>query len=231
MNIVNNLPVKPDFVIHTGDVVTDPEPASYAQAAETLGKLRVPAYYVNGNHDAARDIRKHLHMGPRQDLTADPDVLSYAFELKGYRFLVLDAHGPSEIDPQGYLSEPQMEIVRQEAQGDGPPLVIFIHYPTLPTGSPWMDNNLLIINGDEFHRALLPAQNRLRAVFYGHIHQSMQTIRDGIVYIASGSSLSQFTAWPEDERVDYDAQASPAFNFVHLMPQQTMVHQYTFPRP
>ena len=231
VDVVNDLPATPDFVIHTGDVVTDPHPASYALAAETLGNLRVPIYYVNGNHDAAQDIKKHLSMGPRQELTADPDMLSYAFELKGYRFLVLDARGPIEIDPHGYLPEAQMEIVRQEAQADGPPLVIFIHYPTLPLDSRWMDTNMLILNGDEFHEALLPARNRLRAVFYGHVHHSMQTIRDGIVYIAAGSSFAQFTAWPDDEIVRYDSQTLPAFNFVHLMSQQTIVHQYTFPRP
>ncbi len=84
----------------------------------------MPIYYVNGNHDAAQDIKRYLPMGPRQELTADPDLLSYAFELKGYRFLVLDARGPREIDPQGFLSAEQMEIVHHEAHSGGPPLVI-----------------------------------------------------------------------------------------------------------
>jgi len=231
VDVINNLPVKPDFVIHTGDVVTDPHPASYALAAETLGDLRVPIYYVRGNHDSAADIKKYLSMGPRQDLNSDPDLLSYAFDRKGYRFLVLDARGPSDIDPQGYLSAEQMALVRREAQAEGPPLLIFVHYPTLPMDSPWMNDNMLIVNGGEFHQALLPAKNRLRAVFNGHVHRSMQTIRDGIVYIAAGSSFSQFTAWPNDEIVGYDAQARPAFNFVHLTAQQTIVHQHSFPRP
>ncbi|NCF67293.1 MAG: hypothetical protein GWP61_15085 [Chloroflexi bacterium] len=231
VDVINDLPVTPDFVIHTGDVVTDPHPASYALAAETFADLRVPIYYVNGNHDAALDIKNYLPMGPKEENTADPGVLSYAFERKGYRFLILDAHGPIEIDPQGYLSESQMEIVRQEARPDGPPLIIFIHYPTLPLDSPWMDKNMLITNGDDFHRALLPARRRLRAVFYGHVHRSMQTIRDGIVYAAVGSTFAQFTAWPNDKIIDYESQALPAFNFVHLMSQQTIIHQHTFPRP
>jgi 3',5'-cyclic AMP phosphodiesterase CpdA len=231
VDLINNLPVKPDFVMHTGDIVTDPHPDSYALAAETLGALRVPTYYVSGNHDAAQDMRKYLAMGPKKDLIPDLDQLSYAFELKGFRFLVLDARGPHEIDPQGYLSAEQMEIVRAEAQADGPPLVIFIHYPPLPMDSPWMDSNMLVVNGEELHQALRPARKRLRGVFHGHVHNSMQTIRDGISYIAVGSSFSQFTAWPSDEVTGYDAQARPAFNFVHLMPEQTIVHQHTFLRP
>jgi 3',5'-cyclic AMP phosphodiesterase CpdA len=231
VDIINNLPIKPDFVIHTGDVVTDPHPASYALASETFAGLRLPIYYVNGNHDTVQDIRDYLPMGPQEEVTADPSVLSYAFQLKGFRFLVLDARGPVETDPQGYLSESQMEVVRREAQPAGPPLVIFMHYPTLPLDSPWIDENLLVVNGDAFHQALLPARHRLRAVFYGHVHHSMQTIRDSIVYVAVGSSFSQFTAWPNDEHIDYNSQAPPAFNFVHLMSQQTIIHQHTFPRP
>ena len=231
VDVINTLPVRPDFVIHTGDVVTDPDPDSYALAADTLSTLRVPIYYVSGNHDSARDMRKYLAMGPGQVLTADPDLFSYAFEKKGYRFLVLDARGPSEIAPQGLLPAGQMEIVRREAQAEGPPLVIFVHYPVLPLDSPWMDRNMLIVNGEEFHRALLPARKRLRAVFHGHVHNSMQTLRDGIPYIAVGSSFSQFTAWPNEEAVGYNAQGRPAFYFVQLTAEQTIVHQHTFLRP
>lgn len=231
VDAINDLPLAPDFVIHTGDVVTNPHPDAYALAAETMARLRVPVYYVNGNHDARNDIRKYLSMGPKEALGDKPDEFSYAFELKGYRFLVLDARGPTNIDPQGLLSASQMEIVRQETQPDGPPLVIFMHYPTLPMDSPWMDANMLVRNGDDFHQALLPARHRLRAVFHGHVHHSMQTIKNGIVYVAVAGGLAQLSAWPVDEKARPEPQAPSGFNFVHLMPQQTIIHQHTFPRP
>lgn len=231
VDVINRLPVAPDFVIHTGDVADNPHPAAYALAAETFAALKVPIYFVNGNHDTAADIRKHLAMGPKEDLTGDLDVLSYVFELKGFRFLVLDAHGPREIDPHGILSPEQMAIVRREAAADGPPLVIFVHFPVWPLDSPWMDRNMLILNGEEFHRTLLPARERLRAVFHGHVHNSMQTLRDGIAYIAVGSSFSQLTAWPNEQTVGHNAPARPGYNFVHLNAGQTIVHQHTFPRP
>lgn len=231
VDVINDLPVTPDFVVHTGDVVTDPHPDSYALAAEILTRLRVPIYYVNGNHDARHDIRKYLPMGPKEPLGDDPGELSYAFEQKGYRFLVIDARGPKAIDPRGQLSSRQMEIIRQETQPEGPPLVIFLHYPALPLDSPWMDANMLITNGDEFHQALLPARRRIRAVFHGHVHRSMQTIKDGIVYVAVSSSLSQLKAWPTDEIAKPEPQAPPGFNFVQLLPEQTIIHQHTFPRP
>jgi 3',5'-cyclic-AMP phosphodiesterase len=230
VEIVNNLPTKPDFVIHAGDIVTTPDPAAYQLAAEVLSKIEAPTYFVNGNHDRAQDIHKYFSMGPKQDVTDDPGILSYTFEVKGYRFLVLDARGPDEIDPHGLLSDAQLDLVRREAAPDGPPLVVFLHYPVLPLNSVWMDAYMLVINGDELHQALLPARERLRAVFYGHVHQPMQTMCDGILYAATASTFAQFSAWPAHAEIEFDPEGLPAYSFVHLLPEQTIIHHHTFPR-
>lgn len=231
VEIINTLPQTPDFVIHTGDIVTDPDPAAYRLAAEVFSRLHVPIYYVNGNHDTARDIHRHLPMGTKHVTSKNLDVLSYTFDIKGYRFIVLDARGPDEIDPHGLLSEEQLELVRREAQADGPPLTVFLHYPSLLLNSIWMDAYMLVINGKELHEALLPARERLRGVFYGHVHQSMQTTKDGILYVAAPSTFSQFSAWPDEAVTGFDPDYLPGYNFVHMMPNQTIIHQHTFPRP
>lgn len=231
VEIINKMPIRPDFVIHTGDVVADPQASAYRLAAETFAALEVPIYYVNGNHDTASDIRRFLTMGPMDVGGHDPGRLSYTFEVKGYRFLVLDARGPDDIDPQGQLPNSQLEAVAQEALAHATPLVIFVHYPVLPLNSIWMDNNMLIVNGEELHRALVLARNRLRGVFHGHVHQHMQTMRDGIQYFSVASVFSQFAAWPKDVDTRYDPEHLPGYSFVHLLPTQTIVHQHTFPRP
>ncbi len=230
VEVINDLPTRPHFVFHTGDVVSDPDPGSFQLAAETLAGLQAPIYYANGNHDMAGDIRRYLPMGPKQDAD-DPNRLSYTFEVNGYQFLVLDAKGPVEIDPQGRLSDSQLELVARETQADGPPLVVFVHFPVLPLNSPWMDDQMLIQNGEALHRLLLPARDRLRAVFSGHVHQHMQTVRDGILYVSVASAFSQFAAWPGAVTTQYDFQHDPGYGFVHLLPQQTIIHQHTFPRP
>jgi Icc protein len=226
VDTINSLPIAPDFVVHTGDVVTAPDPASYALAAETLGELRVPCYYVCGNHDDPAAIQAALRMGPKQDLITDPETLSYAFEVKGVRFLVFDTHGPADIDPHGILAAAQLAVLRKEAQHTGPPLVIFWHHPILAMDSPWMDSNMLTLNGEEVHQALLPARERIRAVFYGHVHQSLQTLRDGILYVAAGSSFAQFSSWPTDETVGYVPEEMPAYNFVRVWPDRIMIRQH-----
>lgn len=225
---INELPFRPDFVVHTGDVTTHPDDDAYALAAETLSALQVPVYYVTGNHDTAADIRRFLRMGPHD--SNSPDELSYTFECRGFRFLALDARGPDSIDPHGWLPAEQLEIVRREATPEGPPLVIFVHFPALALNSPWMDANMPILNGESLHQALLPARDRIRGVFHGHVHHARQTLRDGILYVAVASSFAQFTSWPNEEKVNPDDEALPGYNFVQLLPDQTIVQQRTFAR-
>jgi len=46
------LPLPIDFVLHTGDVHSDPErPEEYRQAADLYRQLRMPVYFLPGNHD------------------------------------------------------------------------------------------------------------------------------------------------------------------------------------
>lgn len=231
VEIINTLPQRPDFVIHTGDVVTDPSPQAYRLAAETFAELTVPIYYVCGNHDTQHDIRRYLPMGQYNNASNEPAFLSYTFDVKGYHFLVLDACGPAEIEPQGLLADSQLELLAHEASEDGPPLVVYVHFPVHPLNSIWMDQNMLIQNGQELHQTLLPARNRLRGVFHGHVHQHMQTTRDGIIYSSVASVVTQLGAWPGDLTTYYDNDHPPGYAFVHLLPNQTIIHQHTFVRP
>lgn len=231
VDTINALPIKPDFIMHSGDVVDDPQADAFSLAAKTLSRLEIPLYFVNGNHDSRSGIRKYFSIEGVEWLSQDPTLFSYAFEMKGYRFLILDARGPKTIDPQGQFSQEQFEILNAEIESGELPLVIFLHYPILAMDSPWMDRNMRVTNGEQVHQMLLAARDRLRAVFHGHVHQSMQTLRDGIVYIAVDSGLNQFSAWPLDQTVGHRPLALPGFNFVHLMPDQTIIHQHTFPQP
>ena len=231
VEIINSLPVQPDFVMHTGDVTTDPHPDAYRLAAGVLAGLKVPIYYAVGNHDTARDIHRFLPMGPKHDLTNNQDILSYTFEVKGYRFLVIDARGPDEIDPRGFLSEEKLSLIEEviKTHDRRVPLTVFIHYPCLPFDSTWMDAYMLVINGELLHGLFCELGDCLRGVFFGHVHQPMQVIRDGVLYASVSSTFAQFAAWPGTLRSETDLSQPPGYSFVHLLPETTVIHQRTFP--
>ena len=235
---INELPVRPDAVVHTGDVVADPSPEAFRLAAEVFGELNAPVYYVAGNHDSRDGIRRHLSMGAHEPL--GPGVagggtgvpLTYAFEVKGTRCLVLDAVGPPEIEPRGRLSEEQLQIVHHEvasAASHGGPLAVFVHYPVWPLDSRWFDKNMLIENGAGLHDALLPARARLRGVFHGHVHMPLACHRDGILYSSVASTVLNFGGWPDDDRPRF-LDTDPGFAVLRLLPEQTLVYHHSVPR-
>ncbi len=223
--LVNNFPHPPDFVVHTGDISHDKSQESYVIAAEAFARLQVPIYYVNGNHDNPAFVRKYL--GAPAHPGGDPDApLDYVFTHNGERFLVLDAHSPLVPDPLGHLSEPQLDFVRAEAQPDGPPLTVLLHYPLFPMASPWLDEHMIVNNGLALHRALLPARERLRGVFFGHLHRGSQISREDITYTSVPSTAWQYVWRSWDDRPQLDENTLPAYHIVQYFPDHIIVQQY-----
>jgi 3',5'-cyclic AMP phosphodiesterase CpdA len=225
VNAINQLPQRPDFVIHTGDVVDSAdETAAYRLAQTVLAELGCPVYYATGNHDRAAMLRQWMSFGEKVDLAAD--VLFYRFSIGDEAFLVLDGRAADVIDPAGIISAEQLNYL-QSLPPAGNPLTLFIHFPALPVGSAWIDNAMLLQNGSALHRALLPLRARLRGVFHGHLHQGMHVMRDGITYTCVPSGFRQFQFWHRqgDEIADYTM--AQGFNWVNCAAGQTIVRRMT----
>jgi len=231
VELLNAAPYPLDFVVHTGDVVTEPDERSFDLAAATFARLRHSLYHVPGNHDDAVLIRKCLPMAPRADLSGDPRLLTYAFEVRGHRFLVVDACGPAEIDPQGLLSPAQVGILDRELVPDGPPLTVFCHFPPLPMGIPWIDETMTILNGMDLHRRLVATGARLRGVFFGHLHQALTFHRDGVLYSCAPSAFAQLGGDATDRVARPDTTPPPGFAVVQVSPERTVVRVHAFDRP
>lgn len=227
--LVNGFPQLPDFVLHTGDIANDGGAAAYARMAALSAELRVPIYWVNGNHDDRVLVRKYLNAP--SDPTGDPDApLDYTFEVRGEQFAVLDGVHPDVEDPLGKLRPAQLERVRALCAADGPPLTVILHYPLFKMGSPWLDDHMILVNGADLHAALLPARDRLRGVFIGHMHRSCQIVRNGITYTSVASLASGYTWRPWDERPAPDTDYPPGYNVVQYDGDQVIVQQYALPR-
>lgn len=225
---VNAFPQRPDFVLHTGDIANDAGADAYAAAQDALSDLAVPLTLVNGNHDDRALLRKFFDAP--HDPSGDPGApLDYTFEVNGERFLVLDAHTSAVPQPLGQLSEAQLARVREEATPDGPPLTVLLHYLPFKFGSPWLDANMILTNGIAFHEALLPARERLRGVFFGHLHRSCQIVRDGITYVCAPSLSAGYLWRPWDETPVHDPDFPPSYSVVQYQGDQVLVHQYTLP--
>jgi 3',5'-cyclic AMP phosphodiesterase CpdA len=234
VDAINALPFPIDFVLHTGDVVQDRSEAAYRLAAAVLARLRLPIHYVAGNHDDA-DILQHvlLHRapaGPRFD---------YRLDIDGIQLAVFDSRGPH--DPSGRLTHEQLSGLRRLCSTQGPPLVIAIHHPPVALDTKWLDEgwtvpsgrvpHMLLERGREFQDAVAPARERLRGVFFGHVHRAFQVMQRGVLYSSASSSFGQLLTWHGQEEPEPSPQEPAGFSVVTITIDRTIVRQYSLPRP
>lgn len=220
---INALPFPIDFVLHTGDVAFDPVESAYVTAREVLGRIRAPVHYLAGNHDDPAALQRVLLK--RAEIQPE---LHETFDVNGVQIVMLDSNGPAEL-PAGLVSRAQLDWLTGlcNAADDQRPMVVAVHHNVLPIGAPWWDRYMRMTNGEALHRVLLGARHRLRGVFFGHVHQNVDILRDGILYSSCVSSWCQFHAWPGLEETVSDNVAQPGFCVVSVTREQTFTRRYS----
>lgn len=227
-----NLPFVPDFIVHTGDVVNDPDSGAYQLAADVLSQLPSPVFYATGNHDHVPMMRAALDFGEMELLVpGEKEQLCYriggaAAEME---FFVVDGKVPPEEGPHGFVSENQMEAVINAISGEKP-VAVFLHYPLTPIGSTWIDQHLLVTNGGDFQDRLAEkAGSHLRGIFSGHLHRGLQIYRNGVLQSGVSSPACEFTAGPTDQNCDFLAGGPIPFNHITFSEDATTVKSYSLP--
>lgn len=218
---INALPVHLDFVLHTGDLagqLTAPE--DYAYIGSVLFGIRCPVYYVPGNHDVGAAFQRVL--------LGREGVYDHAFELNGVQIACVDSNGTHPAH-SGWLDEAQLAWLEQICTApDDRPLIVALHHHPIPLGVSWMDE-VGLLNGEAVHQVLCKARHRLRGVFYGHVHQGIDLLRDDVLYSSAASAWCQFAAWPGVNRAALDTTAQPGFSLVTITREATIVRRHSYP--
>jgi 3',5'-cyclic-AMP phosphodiesterase len=224
LDYLNNLDAGIDLVIHSGDVMHDPSaPEEYTAVREILDTLRYPVHYIPGNHDHVAWMQSHFMGRPQASMDSE-------FEVNGVQFILLDSHTPEDIHSGvGVLSYGQLQWVDTLCRADDErPLVVVTHHQPLPILAPWLDR-IALTNGADLHQILLQARHRLRGVFYGHIHETVVTIRDGISYFSVHSGWYQTQTWHNQQEPALALLHYPGFNLVTLTAQDSFVRVVRVP--
>jgi 3',5'-cyclic-AMP phosphodiesterase len=225
---VNALPFTPDFVLHTGDIAYDPDTAAYHMARAILGQIKFPIYYLTGNHDDASALQRIMLDKPNPKAP-----FHYEFEVNGVQIICLDTQSAVKQqgikEPAGWLDDGQLAWLEALcAAHDERPLVVALHHNPLKVGIPWFDDYMALQNGEALHARLLKARERLRGVFFGHIHQNVDLYRDGILYSSVLSSWYQLHSYPDQVKTNVDVAAEPGFNVVTVARDQTFIRRHRF---
>lgn len=218
---INALPIRPDFVLHTGDVAAQLLSGDdYGYMLDMLSHIAYPVYYLPGNHDDPDALRRFT-----RGEAAPP---YYEFAVNGVQIACLDSASHPVVPHGGRLDDEQLGWLEALCSApDDRPLVVALHHHPIPIGVPWLDM-LALHNGSELHRILRKAGTRLRGVFTGHIHHGVDVVRDGILYSSAASAWCQFTGWPGHRFATLDTDVNPGFSLVTLTAEATFVRRHRY---
>lgn len=178
---VNQHAPAPDCVLVTGDLVDVPSETAYLRLLPYLQSIAAPVYCLPGNHDDPALLQSVLN----RDKHRTPKLI----EAGRWIIVMLDTW---EQDNQGgRLSAAELDVLRHALAGAGERhALVCLHHPPVSIHSTWMDA-MGLANPEEFF-AVLDDFDNVRAVVWGHIHQEFESVRNGVMLLASPSTCVQF---------------------------------------
>ena len=192
-----------DLMIASGDLSQDGTLESYQQFREMTRQIDAPARWIPGNHDEPHFMAK----AATQSLLLDPVV-----DIGNWRITLLDSAVPGSVP--GYLQDEQLQLLARSLS-EAPArhhLVCFHHHP-VPIGCAWMEP--IGLRNPEALFAVLDRFPQVRAVLWGHVHQEIDQLRNGVRLLASPSTCIQFEPGSEDFKVD---DLAPGYRWLRLLP-------------
>ena len=179
--------LRPDFIVATGDLISDESEESYRRLQALLQPLEPPIHFLLGNHDDRAAFRRVFReAGPP---SADP--VCEAFEERGVRFLLLDSILPGKVE--GRLADEQLHWLNSQLTAHPEqPTWIFLHHQPLPIYVRWLDT--LGLQNQEQVLALLTRHPQVKAICYGHVHQARRFRYAGALFLGVPALAFQFSS-------------------------------------
>ena len=183
---VKALPVKPSFMIHTGDISHLSKVKEFDDADQMISQARLDVHYVPGEHDLLDDEAK---LYKERYGRGAKGAGWYSFDANGVHFIGLVNVVNLKAGGLGNLGDEQLEWLETDLKGRAAstPIVVFAHIPLWIAYKEWGW-------GTEDGARALEYLKRFGSVtvLNGHIHQVMQKVEGNVTF---HTALS--TAFPQ----------------------------------
>ena len=183
---VKAMPVKPAFMLHTGDISHLSKAAEFDDADRIISQARLDVHYVPGEHDVIDEesklYRERYGRGAK-------GAGWYSFDANGVHFIGLVNVVDLKAGGLGNIGEEQLAWLANDLEGRSAstPIVVFAHIPLWAVYPQWGWGT------DDGARAL-DSLKRFGSVtvLNGHIHQVMQKVEGNVAFHTARS-----TAFPQ----------------------------------
>lgn len=210
------------FVIIIGDLTHWGDDAAYDAFATQIARLTMPVHLMMGNHDDTPAFAARFPAARRDN----NGFVQFSFEAAGHRAICLDTSEPGTH--AGRLCPARLGWLRAELEADGAPVLLFMHHPPFKTGIAAMDA-IMLQNAEAFHATIAPHKDRIRHLFFGHVHRAIFGTWRGVSYSCMRGlnhqvalDLSGATQGIQGDLVD------PAYGVVLLEDDMVTVHLHEF---
>lgn len=190
-----------DVLLATGDLSNTGNAISYQRFAEHTQGIAAHTLWLPGNHDVLEGMETAFTQG---------QPLPRSAQLGGWQVIMLDSRIPKAVG--GNISAPELALLRRELEGcrDRHALVCLHHHP-IDIDCEWLDTQR-VDNADELF-AVLDDFEHVRGLLWGHIHQQVDVVRNGVRLMATPSSCIQFAPRQVDFKLD---RLSPGYRWLDL---------------
>ena len=181
------LPVKPSFMIHTGDISHLSKDKEFDDADQVIKQAGLPVFYVPGEHDLLDDQQGKAYLDRYGKGTRGAGW--YSFDQQGIHFIGLVNVVDLKAGGFGNLGEDQLEWLENDVAGlsSSTPIVVFAHIPMWTIYPEWgwgtTDSAQALSYLKRFDSV---------TVLNGHIHQVMQKVEGNVSFHTARS-----TAFPQ----------------------------------
>ncbi|MCR9262466.1 MAG: metallophosphoesterase [Pseudomonadaceae bacterium] len=196
----------PDAVIASGDLAHDAKCEVYQRFLHTVrNTTSAPLLCLPGNHDVLEQMQA-------ADLPLAP------LTLPGWDIVALDSH--EDDAPRALVQDgDRLQTGSQIEQAQGEHVLLATHHPLVAINSPWLDKDRIKNAGELVswlaERSARAGEPRLRAVVFGHAHQSIADYVARIPVFGTPSTCFQFAPGSATFTVDT---TSPGYRWLSLSP-------------
>ncbi len=172
-----------DVLLGTGDLADGGARAAYDRLQVYFNQLTASNYWLPGNHDG-RDA---------MEAAAQPARLCREVRAGRWQILLLDSQVPGEVG--GTLGDAELSLLEtalQRASDQALHTLVCLHHHPVAIGCDWLDEQMVSDAAAFF--SVLDRYRGVRAVLWGHVHQEIDRLRNGVRLLASPSTCVQFAA-------------------------------------
>lgn len=187
VGIVRAMPVKPSFIIHTGDITHLSKPTEFDNADQVFGETGVKVHYVPGEHDIIDEDQGKAYLDRYGKGTQGAGW--YSFDDHGVHFIGLVNVVDLKSGGLGNLGAEQLAWLQADLRdrSSETPIVVFAHIPLQTVYREWgwgTDDGMRVLE-------MLKRFGSV-TVLNGHIHQLLQKVEGNVTFHTAMS-----TAFPQ----------------------------------